>query len=241
MSNWERLKKGYTTQFPPTLDEKNRIPVCFFEPFAANKLGMRTLFALFQEQAVFKQHNSWNYVSTGDKVTKDEIVNWFPNTEQIEDLNFFTGTAKFEDKSIYLSLLTHTWKYLNNRTVHFNGSQTSEENNPETESESNSDDDTARVNELLQSAEEAITSATDKLASLPGTPQLQESSLPQISRPHSPTQQAPTPPISKGKKPTPPPLWAISSGPSQPTQTHTPPTSSSPLAPKGQGPKPPAI
>jgi hypothetical protein len=129
------------------------------------------LFALFQDQAVFKQHNSWNYISSGDKVTKDKIVNWFPKTEQIEDLNFFTGTAKFQDKPIYLSLPTHTWKYLNNWTVHFNGSQMTEEEHSETsDSENNLEDDTARVNELLQSAEEAITSATDKLASLPGTP-----------------------------------------------------------------------
>jgi hypothetical protein len=39
MSNWEKLKKGYTTQFPPTEDEKNRIPICFIDTFAANKLG----------------------------------------------------------------------------------------------------------------------------------------------------------------------------------------------------------
>src|SRR5438445_5154703 len=144
MSNWERLKQGYTTQFPPTLDEKNRIPICFFEPFAANKLGMQTLFALFRDQVVSKQHNSWTYISSGDKVTKDKIVNWFPNTEQIEDLNFFTGTAKFEDKSIYLSLPTHTWKYLNNRTVHFNSSQTTEEEHSEnSDSEDNSENDTA--------------------------------------------------------------------------------------------------
>jgi hypothetical protein len=64
------------------------------------------------------------------------------------------------------------WKYLNHQMVHFNGSQTSEEHHSETESEDNSEDDTARVNELLRSAEKAITSATDKLASLPGTPQL---------------------------------------------------------------------
>jgi hypothetical protein len=108
MSNWEQLKNAYTTQFPPTLDEKNRIPICFFKTFATNKLGTRTLFALFQDQVVFKQHNSWNYVSTGEKVTKDKIVNWFPNTEQIKDLNLFTGTAKFDDKAIYLSLPTHT-------------------------------------------------------------------------------------------------------------------------------------
>jgi hypothetical protein len=108
------------------------------------------LFALFQDQAVFKQHNSWNYISSGDKVTKDEIVNWFPNTEQIEDLNFFTGTAKFKDKSIYLSLPTHMWKYLNNRTVHFNSSQTTEEEHSEnSDSENNSESDTAKVNELL--------------------------------------------------------------------------------------------
>jgi hypothetical protein len=173
MSNWERLKKGYTTQFPPTNDKKNRIPICFFEPFAANKLGTRTLFALFQDQIVSKQHNSWDYVSTGEKVTKDDIIQWFTNYEQIEDLNFFTGTAKFKDKSIYLSLSTHMWKYLNNRTVHFNGSQASEEEYPEaSKSENNSESDTTKVNKLLQSAEKAITSAMDKLASLPSTPQL---------------------------------------------------------------------
>jgi hypothetical protein len=111
---------------------------------------MRTLFALFQDQIVSKQHNSWQYASSEEKVTKDEIVNWFPNHEQIKDLNFFTGTAKFKEKSIYLSLPTHTWKYLNNRTVHFNDSQTSEEEHPETsESESNSEGDTAKVNKLL--------------------------------------------------------------------------------------------
>src|SRR5437588_5410205 len=179
MSNWERLKKGYTTQFPPTLEEKNRIPICFFEPFAANKLGTRTLFALFRNQVVSKQHNSWTYDSTGHKVTKDKIVAWFPNNEQIEDLNFFTGTARFEDKSIYLSLSSHTWKYLNNRTVHFNGSQASEEDHSTPENESDSEDDTARVNKLLRAVEEAITSATDKLTSLPGTPRIQESSLSQ--------------------------------------------------------------
>jgi hypothetical protein len=177
---------------------------------------MQTLFALFNNQVVSKQHNSWTYMSTGDKVTKDDIVGWFPQNEQVEDLNFFTGTAKFDDKSIYLSLSTHTWKYLNNRTVHFNGSQVSEEENPNTsESRSNSEDNTAKVNKLLQSAEEAITSAAEKLASLPSTPQLQTSSLSQISRSHSPEQQVPTPPISKGKQPAPPPSpWAISSGPS---------------------------
>jgi hypothetical protein len=48
--------------------------------------------------------------------------------------------------------------------------------------------------------EQAITSTADKFASLPGTPQLQESSLPWISRqPSLQEQQVPTPPVSKGK------------------------------------------
>jgi hypothetical protein len=75
MSNWEKLKRGYITQFPPTNDEKTRIPICFIETFAANKLGTQTLFALFQDQVVSKQHNSWQYLSTGEKVTKDNIIN----------------------------------------------------------------------------------------------------------------------------------------------------------------------
>jgi hypothetical protein len=75
MSAWERLKQGYTTQFPPTNEEKNRIPICFFEAFAANRLGTQTLFALFQDQIVSKSHHSWQYTSTEDKVTKDEIIN----------------------------------------------------------------------------------------------------------------------------------------------------------------------
>jgi hypothetical protein len=79
MSNWERLKKGYTTQFPPTEDKKNRIPICFFNTFAANKLGTQTLFALFQDQIVSKQSNSWVYTQIGDKVTKDDIFLWFPD------------------------------------------------------------------------------------------------------------------------------------------------------------------
>jgi hypothetical protein len=81
------------------------------------------------------------------------------------------------------------WKYLNNWMVHFNGSQASEENYPETsDSENESGDDTIEVNKLLQSAEKAITTTINKLASLPGTPQSQTSSLPRISRPHSPAE-----------------------------------------------------
>jgi hypothetical protein len=94
----------------------------------------------------------------------------------VEDLNIFAGATKFKDKAIYLLLIQHKWKYLNHQTVHFNSSSTSETENQEApkseESQSRSEDNTAKVNELLRSAEQAITSAADKLASLPSTPQL---------------------------------------------------------------------
>ena len=58
--------------------------------------------------------------------------------------------------------------------VYFNGSSASEIENPEAseseEGNSKSEDDTTKVNKLLQSVEQAITSAADKLASLPSTP-----------------------------------------------------------------------
>jgi hypothetical protein len=73
------------------------------------------------------------------------------------------------------------------------------------ESKDNSEDNTAKVNKLLQSMKEAITLATDKLASLPETPQLQRSPLSGIFRQLSPeTRQAPTPSVSNGNQPTPP-------------------------------------
>jgi hypothetical protein len=79
MSKWERLKQGYITQFPPTKDEQERIPLCFFDTFAANKLGTQILFALFQDQTISKHHNSWIYTQTGEKFTKDDIFQWFPD------------------------------------------------------------------------------------------------------------------------------------------------------------------
>jgi hypothetical protein len=69
------------------------------------------------------------------------------------------------------------------------------------ESQDNLEDNTAKVNKLLQSVEEAITSATDKLASLLETPQLQRSLLLGIFRqPSLEARQALTPSVSKGKQ-----------------------------------------
>ena len=52
MSQWEKLKQAYTTQFPLNTEELKFIPFCFKDSFAANKLGTRTLFVLFDDLPV---------------------------------------------------------------------------------------------------------------------------------------------------------------------------------------------
>ena len=166
MSKWEKLKKSYVTQFPPTKDEEKTIPICFKETFAAAKLGTRTLFANFEEEPVWvtKAHATWKYVSTNKDVDISEIVGWFPYYQQLENLDPYSGTAYFDGKHVYYSTYSHKWNYLNNRTVHFNrseasesGKEASEEEDEEDGSEEEEDNqnpsepgsDTAKVDELL--------------------------------------------------------------------------------------------
>ena len=223
MSKWEKLKKSYVTRFPPTKEEGKTIPICFKETFAAAKPGTWTLFANFEGEPVWvtKSHATWRYVSTNEDVDISEIVGWFPYYQQLEDLDPYSGTAYFGRKHVYYNAFSKKWKYLNNHTVHSNGSEASESNKEASEEEDEEDgseeeednqnpsepgSDTAKVNELLLFAETSVTSALQKISSRPGTPAQQTSTLPRISRDPSPEpSQIPTPPISKGKQPAPPP------------------------------------
>ena len=223
MSKWEKLKKSYVTRFLPTKEEEKTIPICFKEAFAATKLGTRTLFANFEEEPVWvtKSHATWKYVSTNEDVDILEIVGWFPYYQQLENLDPHSRTAYFDRKHVYYSTYSVKWNYLNNHTVHFNRSEASESNKEASEEEDEEDrseeeegnqnpseprSDTAKVDKLLLSAETSVTSALQKISSRPGTPAQQTSTLPGISRNPSPEpSQVPTPPVSKGKQPAPPP------------------------------------
>ena len=110
---------------------------------------------------VTKSHIVWRYVSTNEDVDVSEIVSWFPYYQQLEDINPFTGVAYFNGKRVYYSALSETWKYLNNHTVHFNGSEASESGKEASEEENESEEeednqnpsepgsDTAKVDKLL--------------------------------------------------------------------------------------------
>ena len=223
MSKWEKLKKSYVTCFPPTQEEQKIIPLCFKDAFATAKVGTHTLFANFEEEPIWvaKPHVSWKYVSTNKDVDISEIVGWFPYYQQLENINPFTGNTRFDGKDVYYSPLSEVWHYFNNHKVHFNRSEASESNQEDSKDEEEEDDenkeednkdpselgsDTAKVNELLLSAETSVTSALQKISSRPGTPAQQTSALPGIFRNLSPEpSQVPTPPVSKGKQPAPPP------------------------------------
>ena len=253
MSQWEKLKQAYTTQFPLNAEELKFIPFCFKDSFAANKLGTRTLFALFDDLPVSTITNAckWRYLSSGEPVNKEQIFAWFPYQEILQNLNIYTRTGQFQDKNLYLD--NHKeWRYLNHRKVHFHGSEASQSDqeetpNPEEEeyksednkSEDNSESEeenshsepgsnTAQVDALLQSAEESIHSAIEKSASKPNTPLQEASLLPRIPRDPSPEpSQVPTPPVSKGKQPVPPPrpctLVPTTSVPKRPATPPIPP------------------
>jgi hypothetical protein len=62
MSQWERLKQSYITQFSPTKEEQKKIPISFFNTFIINKLGTRTLFAQFNGHIITKQTGPWTYL-----------------------------------------------------------------------------------------------------------------------------------------------------------------------------------
>ena len=252
MSKWEKLKKSYVTHFPPTQEEQKIIPLCFKDAFVAAKVGTRTLFANFEEEPIWvaKPHVSWKYVSTNEDVDISEIVSWFPYYQQLKDINPFTGNACFDGKDVYYSPLSKVWCYFNNHKVHFNRSEASESNHEDSEDKEEEDDedetednkdpsepgsDTTKVNELLLSAETSVTSALQKISSKPGTPAQQTSALPRISRDPSPElSQVPTPPVSKGKQPTPPPRprTLVPSTSTVPVRPSTP-KAAPPPAPKG--------
>ena len=119
MSKWEKLRKSYVTCFPPTPAEEEIIPICFKEAFTAAKLGTRTLFANFKEEPIWvtKDQPVWKYVSTNEDVNQLEVRSWFPNYQQVTELDPYIRGGRFKDKNIYFSTYTSTWHYLNPHTV----------------------------------------------------------------------------------------------------------------------------
>jgi len=128
----------------------------------------------------------WRDLEDNDPVSDELLTAKFLNKEYIDNIHPIKGIGQYQGKEVRYSISRYCWVYLNNRTVHIHGTSTSKT------LESPTDDDTARVEQLLERAETTITSAIQKLQT--------------VSRPASPAIQAsmlPTPPVSKGKAPAP--------------------------------------
>ena len=253
MSNWEEVQNQYPTKHQLTQAEKDHLYTNFKDSFAAYNQGKHFLFAWWSTKVLWSQGPGlpWNDFED-NKVIHESILKYaYTCVNDVEQLNVRKRTGSYRGKEIKWNPVSFNWVYLNNRTVHFDNSTVSD--TPE-------DDDTARVEDLLQRTETTISSAIQKLASQshPSTP------AQQLSRPGTPAQQTsmlhrstvfasaqqpsqvPTPPVSKGKQrtPTPPPDNPGPSGNSS-SQTLGPNPAPLPAAPPPLGgnppPNPPAV
>ena len=186
MSQWEQIQNHYPTQHPLTEEEQLHTPLCFTEVFAAYKFGTQTLFALFDSTPVWTEqpNTGWRYSHDNSKVTQGHVLTWFLHYEDLTALDPYRGVASFQDKAVYWHYDQKAWKYLNHCTVHFNGSEASEAEPTQEESEEGSseeENDTLQVDALLESTERSISSALQKVT-FPETPTTTSSALPRDTR-----------------------------------------------------------
>jgi len=197
MSECEQCKLRFPTRTTLTEPEKAHLSILFTDYFAATENAQRFLFATLGNIVLWSAGptHPWQYLDDNNTITEEALIARLLDKEYIEDLEPFRGTGKYQGKEVRYLLAQYCWVYLNNRTVHFHGTSASET------PESPTDDDTARVEELLERTETTVTTAIQKLqaSSRPTSPAIR------ARTPHQVTQASslPTLPISKGKQPAP--------------------------------------
>jgi len=237
MSHWEITYNQYPTKLKPTTEDTCNIPVVFPDWFVTHDKGDRVQFAQFGNEGVWNidPDGPWVYLKTNLTIPHETLENALPYIDQLANLDIYTRLATYNGKGIAWHRPTQTWKYRNNRTVHFNQTPTegtnsalnSEEEVKSSEESEKSDKDTAQVEDLLKRAETTVTSAIQKLSSRTGTPEPTSSPLSKASPlpgksklSTTEVSQTATPPVSKGKAPAPPPTrTSTSSSSPRPTQT----------------------
>jgi len=174
MSHWDITYNQYPTKLTPTAEDARNIPVVFANWFVTHDKGDRVRFAQFGDEGVWNvdPDSPWVYLRTNLTIPHNTLESALPYTDQLTDLDIYTGLATYNYKVVAWHQPTQTWKYRNNRTVHFNQTPTEGTNsslNSEEEvkssEESEPDEDTAQVEKLLRQAETTVTSAIQKLSS----------------------------------------------------------------------------
>src|SRR5882672_3481974 len=172
MSTWQEHLNRYPTKLRLTKVELQHTSVLFEEHFATNVDGRHLLFARWGTDSLYSQGvgHRWYSLDDNSAFSTEIITRAFPNYKQIETLNAFEGTGTYQGKAIKWDKSRYCWLYLNHHTVHFNDSATSSVSSPRSPAE---EEDTAKVEALLQQAETTVTTAIQKLqapSSRPGTP-----------------------------------------------------------------------
>ena len=240
MNHWELTYQQYPMKLIPTPADAQNIPVVFTDWFVTHDKGDQVWFTRFGNKAVWnvEPDQPWIYLQTNLPIEQDTLEASISYLDHLTDFNIYTRVAKYNGKVIAWHRPTQNWKYRNNRIVHFNQTPTEgtnsalnleEDKSGSEEEDSEPDEDTAQVEDLLRRAETTVTSAIQKLSSRPGTPNWENSPLPKASPLPGKSQlstaeiyQVSTPPVSKGKQPAPvPPLprTQTSSSSSRPMQT----------------------
>src|SRR6266704_2439732 len=199
MNEWGKCQKRFPHRTTLTESEKEHIPIIFSDHFAATDQGQRFLFGLLTDDIFWSAGptHPWRYLEDNEPVGIEVFSAGFLNKEYIDNLNALKGTGQYQGKEVQYSTKLNLWTYLNNRTVHFHGTSASE-------TPANSDDDdTARVQEILESTGTTVSTAIQKLRAIsrPASPPIRAGT----SRTTAPVQASslPTPPVSKGKRPAP--------------------------------------
>jgi len=220
MNEWEKCQKRFPHRTSLTAKETKHISIFFTDHFAATDKGQRFLFAYFEELVLWSAgpKHPWRYLEDNDPISEELLTAKYLDKEYITDLQMLEGTGQYKGKEVKYSTTRNCWTYLNNRTVHFHGTSASET------PDSPANNDTARVEEILERTDMIVSSAIQKLQAIsqPASPATQASTHPQPTQ----TSSLPTPPMSKGKPPAP-----------VPPRTRTPTSrSSAPKASTSQGP-----
>jgi len=220
MNDWEKCQKRFPHRTSLTTEEKAHLSIFFTDHFVTTDQGQCFLFAYFEEIVLWSAgpKHLWRYLEDNEQISEDLLTAKYLNKEYITNLQILKGTGQYEGKEVQYSTTRNCWTYLNNQTVHFHGTSASET------PDSPTDDNTARVEEILERTDTIVSSAIQKLQAIsrPASPAIQASTQPR------PTQKSslPTPPVSKGKQPAP-----------VPPRTRTPTSrSSAPKASTFQGP-----
>jgi hypothetical protein len=158
MSRWEIVRQTYLTKLELTELEKHHLLYTTTESFAANIQGNRILFAKFGSEAIYSRGvgHTWKYEDGRETVEESHFKASFVDYRLVDNLDYHTGTAEFQGTEIKYGRKNYHWTYLNNRQVNFH---TPSECNTSAEEE-----DTVQVEELLETTERTIVTATQKLS-----------------------------------------------------------------------------